>query len=69
MQDYQQIRDAQRERAKTRFRNALQLLNDAARELISMDIEPHVDGWTTPGDTGHIRCQGNSSVNFKDIKR
>lgn len=55
--------------ARREFAAALVALNQAGLKLNALGIEPHVGGWTTPGNWGYVRCQGNMSVSYEELRR
>ena len=59
MEQAELITDARRE-----FEDALVKLNMAGRKLNALNIEPRVGGWTTPGNWGYVRCQGNMTASY-----
>jgi hypothetical protein len=56
-------------KAVSEFDAALAALNRAGLALNALGIEPHVGGWTSPGNWGYIRCQGNLSVKYEELNR
>lgn len=55
--------------ARREFAAALTALNQVGLKLNALGIEPHVGGWTTPGNWGYVRCQGNMSVSYEEMRR
>lgn len=64
MERAEAITDARRE-----FTAALDALNRAGSKLNALGIEPNVGGWTTPGNWGYVRCQGNMSASYEEMRR
>lgn len=62
MRQAEQITDARRE-----FEAALGALNKVGSKLNALGIEPRVGGWTTPGNWGYVRCQGNMSASYERL--
>ena len=53
--------------ARRDFEGALVALNRAGSALNALGIEPRVGGWTTPGNWGYVRCQGNMSASYERL--
>jgi len=50
---------------EARLIKAIAAADRAALQLNALGYEVELHAWTTPGNTGHVRMQGNSNVIFK----